>query len=234
MKLWLLASQLGHPLPNNPKFLAGKIGTTGRFHLAAIIAAGFIYETDDSASEDASKNAGPSASTTASADASKSGAESYALARADAPSRQRTEDRVQSSETTPPSSSESKTAASARPAGVVLVAAANRAIAQRWGEQPNPIRWDAGTTIEAVDTLRTAGVPTDFAADTIAAWCATAKKDRPPGTLNYFAKLVVERWQAAQAYVDAHANGANGNGSRPLTEQEALKAWAAAEEKAHA
>lgn len=49
MKLWMLASQMGHPLPNNPKLLAGQIGTTGKFHLASIIAAGFIVpcETSD-------------------------------------------------------------------------------------------------------------------------------------------------------------------------------------------
>lgn len=46
MKLWSLASQLGHPLPNNPRLLAGKIGTTGKFHLAALIAAGFIVPCD--------------------------------------------------------------------------------------------------------------------------------------------------------------------------------------------
>lgn len=47
VKLWVLASQMGHPLPNDPKLLAGKIGTTGRFHLAAIIAAGFLVPCDD-------------------------------------------------------------------------------------------------------------------------------------------------------------------------------------------
>lgn len=42
MKLWVLASQFGHPLPNNQKLLAGKIGTTGKFYLASMIAAGFV------------------------------------------------------------------------------------------------------------------------------------------------------------------------------------------------
>lgn len=57
MKLWLLAAQMGHPLPNNPKLLAGKIGCTGRFYLSEITAAGFITPCDEVASEPASTNA---------------------------------------------------------------------------------------------------------------------------------------------------------------------------------
>src|SRR4051812_24213953 len=56
MKLWILASQLGNPLPNNPKLLAGKIGTSGKFHLAAIIDAGFLIATDDPSEESASNS----------------------------------------------------------------------------------------------------------------------------------------------------------------------------------
>lgn len=52
IKLWILASQFGNPLPNDPKLLAGKIGTTGRFYLPEIIAAGFLIPTEQ---EDASK-----------------------------------------------------------------------------------------------------------------------------------------------------------------------------------
>lgn len=51
VKLWILASQLGHPLPNNPKLLAGKIGTVGRFHLPNLIDAGFLIPCNDPASE---------------------------------------------------------------------------------------------------------------------------------------------------------------------------------------
>jgi hypothetical protein len=70
MKLWLLASQVGHPLPNKPKLLAGKIAAAGRFHLQAIIAAGFLIESDEPASNSASTLASKSASTIASSDAS--------------------------------------------------------------------------------------------------------------------------------------------------------------------
>ena len=50
IKLWILASQFGHPLPNDPKLLAGKIGTTGRFHLAIMIDAGFLIPCEQIAS----------------------------------------------------------------------------------------------------------------------------------------------------------------------------------------
>lgn len=42
VKLWVLAANMGHPLPNDPRLLAGKIGVRGKFHLDAIIAAGFL------------------------------------------------------------------------------------------------------------------------------------------------------------------------------------------------
>ena len=44
IKLWLLASRMGHPLPNDPRLLAGKIGCRGKFNLSAILAAGFVKE----------------------------------------------------------------------------------------------------------------------------------------------------------------------------------------------
>lgn len=105
VKLWLLASQQGHPLPNNPKLIAGQIGTQGRFQLAVIIAAGFVYETDDSASEsgeetlakveDSASTSSPEALAKSSNGASKVLEKPYPLARADARSRQSSEFREQ-------------------------------------------------------------------------------------------------------------------------------------------
>lgn len=92
MKLWVLASQFGHPLPNNPRLLAGRIGVTSKFHLKTIVDAGFIYPTDE-------EPASTDASTDASANASENGASSEQNAkpsvRAHARSRERTEDRGQ-------------------------------------------------------------------------------------------------------------------------------------------
>lgn len=46
LKLGALAARMEHPLPNNPKLLAGKIGTK-RLRLAEMMAAGFLYETNN-------------------------------------------------------------------------------------------------------------------------------------------------------------------------------------------
>lgn len=90
VKLWLLASQLGHPLPNNAKLLAGKIAAPGRFYLAELIDAGFIIPCEQDASESASNLASNGASTALE--------KSYSLARADARSRESGERRAESSE----------------------------------------------------------------------------------------------------------------------------------------
>lgn len=108
MKVWLLASQFGHPLPNNPKLIAGKIGTTGRFHLQAMIDAGFLIPGNEDASANASNIASEHASTDASKSASTNGAEPLRDAsdttRTDARVPERREVRGESSEkrTTPP------------------------------------------------------------------------------------------------------------------------------------
>lgn len=51
MKLWILASQMAHPLPNNPKQLAGLIGAPGRLYLDALVAAGFLIPCYQNASK---------------------------------------------------------------------------------------------------------------------------------------------------------------------------------------
>lgn len=45
MKLWLLASQMGHPLPNKPAVLARAIGVHGKFRLPELLASGFLVPT---------------------------------------------------------------------------------------------------------------------------------------------------------------------------------------------
>lgn len=46
VKIWLLASRMGHPLPNDPKLLSGKIGCRGKFYLADLLGSGFLVYTD--------------------------------------------------------------------------------------------------------------------------------------------------------------------------------------------
>lgn len=54
VKLWILAAAMCHPLPNDPKFLAGKIGVRGRFYLDVILASGLLvpcYQNASNANE---------------------------------------------------------------------------------------------------------------------------------------------------------------------------------------
>lgn len=47
VKLWVLASRMGNPLPNRPDFLAGKIGTK-RLRIDEMLAAGFLIPASKS------------------------------------------------------------------------------------------------------------------------------------------------------------------------------------------
>lgn len=51
VKLWILAAKMGHPLPNDPRLLAGKIGCRGKLQLDALIASGFVSRCYQNASE---------------------------------------------------------------------------------------------------------------------------------------------------------------------------------------
>lgn len=51
IKLWLLASRMGHPLPNDPQLLAGKIGVRGKLHLPALLSSGLLALCNHDASE---------------------------------------------------------------------------------------------------------------------------------------------------------------------------------------
>lgn len=77
----------------------------------------------------------------------------------------------------------------------VLAVAANRGITERYGEQPAPLRAAAGTSLRAVEELQSAGVPIPFARDAIYTAAKRLTLDRPPGSLRYFVRGVVEAWQ---------------------------------------
>lgn len=83
-------------------------------------------------------------------------------------------------------------------APALLVAAANRGISEAFGEQPNPIRWDAGTTLQAIEVILSAGVPVEFARDAIYTH-ARETRDQIPRTLKFFTAYVIDRWRADQA-----------------------------------
>jgi hypothetical protein len=81
-------------------------------------------------------------------------------------------------------------------ASVVLTAAANRGIAERWGEQTNPIRHNAGSSLDTAERIVHLSIPVDFARDAIYTWCLTAPNERPPRALGYFLGVVTDRWAA--------------------------------------
>lgn len=108
-----------------------------------------------------------------------------------------------------------------RTPAVELVAAANRGITERFGEQPDPLRASAGTTLDAVEAIEKAGVPVEFARDAIYTRTITGKLSKPPYSLGFYTQHVVERWESHRAHEQAKrssasvlpgakSNGANG------------------------
>lgn len=81
---------------------------------------------------------------------------------------------------------------------VVLTAAANRGITEQYGEQPCPLRHDAGTSLAAAEKIAKAGVPGDFARDAMYAAAKRCTLEHPPRSLGYFAAAVIDRWRAAE------------------------------------
>jgi hypothetical protein len=86
----------------------------------------------------------------------------------------------------------------------LLAVAANRAIAERWGEQPTPVLATSAQSHEAARAVIAAGVPVLFARDVIHHWCAHTKAhDRPPYSLKYFVPLIEQAWQRRNARLAA-------------------------------
>lgn len=115
-------------------------------------------------------------------------------------------------------------------ASIVLTAAANRGITERYGEQTRPILWSAGTTSSAVDDLTASGIPIDFARDAIYTACLALKGTRPPSSLNYFTGIVRDRWTAHQAHTLAASIMPNllpaaDRRSTPASVDAALEQW---------
>lgn len=91
------------------------------------------------------------------------------------------------------------------PAARRLAAAANKGIAEQFGEQPVPIRWDHPGTEKTVADLEAAGVPIADAERWLfdIARSRAPQDGRPPRTLRYYVKAIVDAWQAEQAHRDA-------------------------------
>jgi hypothetical protein len=184
IKLWILASQFGHPLPNDPKLLAGKIGSTGKFYLAELIAAGFIIPSDF-----ASNRGDP------------------ALARALA----------KSSENATPSvrarfqSSEVELDTAALDAGVLecspvaLAIWCNRAVAEKWGEQPSP--YVPANAVQLSDVLVAANADPAVVRLSIYRQCRESKRPHPPRAVNYFRPGIEDDLEQNRARKDVKSSG---------------------------
>jgi hypothetical protein len=204
LKLWLLRAQFGR-LPNDPKLIAGKIATTGKFHLQALIDAGFIVPTDDPESiedkkdDDASKPPKQSASKQRPQSASTNGKHSASIEPAtDASGSAPASARSRESES---ESTELETTHSLPRDSVRLCAAANRGLAEHSKHpQASPrIHVGQGSTVQAMEELHAAGVPIDFAEAEVFEAARSHASTKGVAGLKYFIPRVVEKWQLAQS-----------------------------------
>lgn len=76
---------------------------------------------------------------------------------------------------------------------IELAVAANRAIADRFGEQPDPILASSGRSHEVAEAVLSAGIPLDFAKSSIARQVQSSVS-KPVRTLKYFLAGIQEDW----------------------------------------
>lgn len=170
MKLWVLASQFGHPLPNNPKLLAGKIGTTGKFHLASMVAAGFLIPCRDVASAaiaESQQNDIPSVR----------GRIERSELEDDAVAEKLAEHGVDEPSLT----------------ALYVTIWSNKAVTEKWGEQPHP--YTQGASVELAEQLRKRGMAWQTVRDSIYRQCAESRQPRPPRAPNYFRRGIEDDWE---------------------------------------
>jgi hypothetical protein len=189
-KLWLLRAQFGR-LPNDPKLLAGKIAVKGKFHLQAIIDAGFLVLTDNPAVIEERK---PPASTAASNGASETDSTDEQNASGSVPASARSrESRELEGDTSLLHS-----------ALLRFVGAANRGLEQH-PRHPQPIAkltYGQASALQATEKVLAAGVPIDIAEQSIFD-LAISHKSKAVSSLLYFVDGVIERWQRQQATADS-------------------------------
>lgn len=75
-----------------------------------------------------------------------------------------------------------------------LAICANRAITERWGEQPNPLT--PASAVSLTEALRNAGVEGLTARLSIYRQCRTLPSKVPPRSVNYFRKGIEQDWES--------------------------------------
>lgn len=202
IKLWIFRAQWG-PLPNDPKFIAGKIGVHGKFYLADIVRAGFLIPTDDPSSieraTDSASTPGDSALANEEENASSTLAETGAAAEesASGPERARARSRERGEV--------EREELSLLPARVRFCAAANRGLAEHPGRPQSIARVmpNAGATHEAVEAIAKAGVPEPFAESAIYEIAKAHNATGHVSSLKYFTANVIRRWEQYSAGAEA-------------------------------
>lgn len=92
-----------------------------------------------------------------------------------------------------------------------MATAANHAITDRWGEQPNPLHYASGLALAT--ELLTVGVSLETARGAVAESCASSKNLRPPFTLGYFREPILRAHRAEeQRALDAKDAGVDRGG----------------------
>lgn len=160
IKLWILASRMGHPLPYDAKLLGGKIGCRGRLQLDTMIASGFL-EPCNGGDRESLEESSPT----------------------------KTENREQRAETElekPVVGGEIVGVVIGQPAdyALAITIAANNAIRAKWGEQTRVLLH--GGSYELTRDLQEAGVPLETAMASIVEQVERSGKSSPPTAINWF------------------------------------------------
>jgi hypothetical protein len=87
-----------------------------------------------------------------------------------------------------------------RSAAVRLTVAANQGITKRFGEQPVPLMHSHRSSEQLVESLHREGVPIDFAVAHLYRLACDCSAERPPRSVRYFERAVIEAWHAEQAH----------------------------------
>lgn len=86
-----------------------------------------------------------------------------------------------------------------------LAICANKAVAEKWGEQPHPFTQASAASLSAV--LRSAGVPPEVARLSFYRQCRENTQPRPPRSINYFRPGIEQDWEAEKTRRAVAADG---------------------------
>lgn len=86
-----------------------------------------------------------------------------------------------------------------------LAICANKAVTEKWGEQPSP--YTPASAASLYDVLRTAGVPPEIARLSFYRQCRESLQQRPPRSINYFRAGIEQEWDAERTRRAVAASG---------------------------